>query len=406
MGKKILFSILSLVIGAVVGLVGVVYFTLPLTDVLTVGETLYYTNAETTITSDPIAFTDGELSIHFPELGNKYTGDCTYIKYGDLDILIDCGSKTNSVSAVSAYLNQYVTDNTLEYVIVTHAHTDHYAGFTLTNGSIFDLYNCTNIIDFGSAYQTETKTLEKYISERDAELALNGTDGLTYSYYDASEITEGNNLKFYSEDNALEIEILYNEMAYNRATGNGSNSTSNNEYSVCTLITFNEEQHFLFTGDLEEEGEESLVQNNPSIQRENLPNGVDLYKAGHHGSKTSSNDCLLEQIRPQLVCVCCCAGSSEYTDTYDNQFPTQEFINRISAYTDAVYVTTLCVNWDTDEFTSMNGNIVAIFSSSADTRLVFSNNDTKLKDSEWFNSTRPDGEPMRVWPETSINNQT
>ncbi len=399
MGKKILYGLLALIVGIVGGVIGIVYINLPLTDVLVVGSTLYYSNTDTSISSDPILLEEDELSIHFLELGNKYTGDCTYVKYGDLDILIDCGSKTNSVSTIQSYLDQYVTDNTLEYVIVTHAHTDHYAGFTLTNGSIFDLYNCTTIIDFGDAYAKETSTLNKYISERDAELTLNGKDGLEYIYYDASSFEKGNNLKFYSDDNELEIEILFNELAYNQANGIDKSSTrSNNEYSVCTLLTYND-KHFLFTGDLEEEGEDLLVDNNPSIQKENLPNGVDIYKAGHHGSKTSSNEKLLENIQPKRVCVCCCAGSPEYTDNQDNQFPTQEFINRIAQYTEEVYVTTLCLDWENDLFTSMNGNIVAIISTD-DTRMVFSNNDIKLKDSEWFNSLKTNGEKMRVWPTT------
>ncbi len=398
MGKKILFSFLALVIGFVGGVIGLVYINLPLTDVLEIGSTLYYSNTETSISSEAIALQDDQLSIHFLELGNKYTGDCTYIKYGDLDILIDCGSKTNSIPTVQAYLNQYVTDNTLEYVIVTHAHTDHYAGFTLKDGSIFDLYDCTTIIDFGDAYAKETNTLNRYISERDDELALDGSEGKEYRYFDASTIEKGNNLTFYSDDNKLEIEILFNELAYNQATGiDKSSSRSNNEYSVCTLITF-DEKSYLFTGDLEEEGENLLVENNPSINADNLPNGVEIYKAGHHGSKTSSHDKLLQNINPKRVCVCCCAGSPEYTDNVANQFPTQEFIDRIAKYTDEVYVTTLCVNWDTDEFVSMNGNIVAIATENEEIRMVFSNNDIKLKDSEWFNTTLGDGTKMRVWP--------
>ena len=395
--KKILFSFLALIIGFVGGVIGLVYVNLPLTDVLEIGSSLYYSNTETSISTEAIALQDDQLSIHFLELGNKYTGDCTYIKYGDLDILIDCGSKTNSIPTVQAYLNQYVTDNTLEYVIVTHAHTDHYAGFTLKDGSIFDLYDCTTIIDFGDAYAKETNTLNRYISERDAELALNGTDGKEYSYFDASSIEKGNNLTFYSDDNKLEIEILFNELAYNQATGiDKSSSRSNNEYSVCTLLTF-DEKSYLFTGDLEEEGENLLVDNNPSINAENLPNGVEIYKAGHHGSKTSSHDKLLQNINPKRVCVCCCAGSPEYTDNIANQFPTQEFIDRIAKYTDEVYVTTLCVNWETDEFTSMNGNIVAIATVNEDIRMVFSNNDIKLKDSVWFNTVLDNGTKMRVW---------
>ena len=37
-----------------------------------------------------------EMSINFLELGNKYTGDCTYIKAGDTDILIDAGSRNTN----------------------------------------------------------------------------------------------------------------------------------------------------------------------------------------------------------------------------------------------------------------------------------------------------------------------
>ena len=63
-----------------------------------------------------------DLSIHFLELGNKYTGDCTLIKTGNVEVLIAAGSKTSSIDTITSYLNQYVEDKTLEYVIVTHAH--------------------------------------------------------------------------------------------------------------------------------------------------------------------------------------------------------------------------------------------------------------------------------------------
>ena len=123
----------------------------------------------------------------------------------------------------------------------------------------------------------------------------------------------------------------------------------------------------------------------------------ELYKGGHHGSKTSSNEALLNAITPSIVCVCCCAGTSEYTDNTDNQFPTQDFINRIAPHTDAVYVTTVVDNYvDSDNWTnegtvkSMNGNILVTSNKSGIT-VVGSNNSTKLKDTDWFaaNRTRP-----------------
>ena len=48
-----------------------------------------------------------ELQFHFIELGNEYTGDCTYIKAGELDILIDAGSRKSSATAIKEYVDKY-----------------------------------------------------------------------------------------------------------------------------------------------------------------------------------------------------------------------------------------------------------------------------------------------------------
>ena len=133
---------------------------------------------------------------------------------------------------------------------------------------------------------------------------------------------------------------------------------------------------------IQSDGEKSLVSMNELHQ-------VELYKAGHHGSKTSSSQTLLSVIQPKCVCVCCCAGSSEYTPKTANQFPTQDFINRIAQYTQQVYVTTLCLDYSNNEFTSMNGNIV-VYCRRNDENLsvACSNNTTILKDTEWFKASR------------------
>ena len=140
---KFIICVLALIIGVAGGAVTSIYLTLPETESLIVGEEVFYSgSSDVSVVS--LSGAEDEFSVHFVELGNQYTGDCTYIKYGDVDILIDCGSKANSISTVSAYLNNYVKDNTLEYVIVTHSHLDHYAGFATTENidSIFDLYKC------------------------------------------------------------------------------------------------------------------------------------------------------------------------------------------------------------------------------------------------------------------------
>lgn len=314
------------------------------------------------------AFSSDSLQFHFLELGNKYTGDCTYIKAGDNDILIDAGSKRTSIETIDAYLKQYVTDGTLEYVIVTHAHEDHYAGFATNEktDSIFDLYECETIIDFALTNQSPSSAMyANYIRERDDEIAAGAT------HYTAAECIETKNNIFDLGD-GITMEIL--DSYYYTHTTSGENN-----YSVCTLFRQGD-RSFLFTGDLEKKGEEYLVEMN------DLPE-VTLYKAGHHGSKTSSNEALLEVIRPEYVCVCCCAGSPEYTKVAENQFPTQEFIDRIAPYTDKVYVTTLCTDYENGKFTSMNGNIT-LTSDTSGVRVDCSADSRVLRKSDWFAASR------------------
>ena len=311
--------------------------------------------------------TDGALSIHFLELGNVYTGDCTYIKGCENDILIDAGSRTTSVATIKSYIDQYVTDGKLEYVIVTHAHQDHYAGFTLKNGSIFDLYEVDVIIDFARTNQdaTGTNMYSKYLAERDDEIAAGAT------HYTAADcITYSNNVFDLGE--GITMTILDSYYYFNEAK-------DENDYSVCTLFSYGE-NHYLFTGDLEGPGEEKLV------ERNDLPEVV-LYKAGHHGSVSSSTEALLEVISPEIVCVCCCAGSSEYTKNNATQFPTQAMIDRVAPYTDRVYVTTLCISYDDRTYQSMNGNIV-VTANATTVSVKCSNDDRVLKEWDWFKQNR------------------
>lgn len=53
---------------------------------------------------------------------------------------------------------------------------------------------------------------------------------------------------------------------------------------------------FLFTGDLEKEGEEELMASYPTLR-------ASVLKAGHHGSKGSSSEAFLDQLQPSLALV-------------------------------------------------------------------------------------------------------
>jgi len=314
---------------------------------------------------------EGEISFHFLTLGNKYTGDCIYVKSGETDILIDAGSRVNSVDSITNYLNNYVLDGILEYVIVTHSDRDHIAGFSGASDSIFFEFECKTIIDFPRQEHTlEDATYRRYVQNRDAEVEAGA------KHYTALECYKNQNggQRVYDISQNVQMEILYNYYYEN-------DSNDNNDYSVC--VQFNHgERKYLFTGDLEENGEKQLIKYNSLSE-------VVLYKAGHHGSKTSSTSDLLDIIKPK-ICVCCCvAGTDEYTESVENQFPTQAFIDRISKHTRMVYVTSIGDTAYTNgkKFADFNGNIV-ISSKQSRVEVACSNSKDVLSESAWFKAKR------------------
>jgi len=324
---------------------------------------------------------DGALSIHFLELGNKYTGDCVYINYGEIDIIIDAGSKTSSSPTINSYIHKYIQDNKIEYVIATHAHEDHIAGFysTKTTTGVLDEFDIGMIIDYPKANKV-TETKKSYEATRD-KLVDKGT-----KHYTALQCynNTGGAQRVYELGEGVTMEILYQRYYVDAFTANENN------YSVCIMITQNGKQ-YLFTGDLESQGETSLVDFYQK-DRGGLGHCV-LYKGGHHGSSTSSNVNLLAAITPEYVIVCTCAGTSQYSDLASGQFPTQKFIDRVAPYTTKVYITTVMIDYKNNKYESLNGSVIFTYKEGNPT-VTCSGDDKVLKDTEWFKKNRT---PPPAW---------
>lgn len=326
----------------------------------------------------------GAISFHFMMLGNNRAGDCVYIKAGENDILIDSGSYYDSMDSITAYVDAFVPDKKLEYVIATHADQDHIACFagSTSGDSLFDYYECETIIDFPKSNKT-TKVYERYQSERAAEVQAGAKHYTALQCYNNQDGAQ--RVYNLTEDGNVKMEILYNYYYENK-------SSDENNYSVCVMF-YHGSRQFLFTGDLEKEGEEYLAEKYDFTQ-------VELFKAGHHGSPTSSNDCLLKEIQPKICVACCCAGSVEYTDNLENTFPSQAVINRIAPYTDKFFVPITTnikekgtlengnPDYENDgDYIIMNGNII-VSSNEEGVEINCSNNNTLLKDTEWFKNYR------------------
>ncbi|MDE7082102.1 MAG: hypothetical protein K2O89_00135 [Clostridia bacterium] len=357
---------------------------------------------------------EADFSIHFIELGNKSTGDCILIDCGETEVLIDAGSAKGSATTIKTYLDEYV-DGDLEFVISTHSDEDHISAL-IGSGSgnnrtgIAYQYNIGTFIKFDKA---GTDGNGKPLTTASGGKTLYGeyVDMVNYlkddcpntTVYTASECYEQKNgaqrQYFLDEEHKISINILYNYYYYNA-------SSDENNYSVVTLLTqelSNGKKHYLFTGDLEKDGESKMVDyyasaSNSKSAYDVLPE-VELYKAGHHGSRTSSTAKLMQVIKPKYVAVCCCCGAPQYTTVNDNTFPTQEMLDNVGKYTDKIYVTTLGTGFpEKDEdgnytsrsyggYESMNGNIVFYYKDGK-LNLYCSNNDTILKDTEWFKENR------------------
>ncbi|QFT89923.1 ComEC family competence protein [Bacillus sp. THAF10] len=82
---------------------------------------------------------------------------------------------------------------------------------------------------------------------------------------------------------------------------------------------------WLFTGDIEEEGETDLLRHYPLLK-------ADVLKAGHHGSKTSTNESFVNHIKPQVNIIS--AGRN-------NRFghPHQEVLERLQQINSKIYRT-------------------------------------------------------------------
>ena len=320
----------------------------------------------------PATIGEGNLSIHFLELGNKYTGDSVFIDFGDLEILVDAGSRTDSAAAIIAQIDPLIGDGTIEFVIATHNHQDHVAAFP----KIFEKYQIGTIIDYA---RTGSTSNAGYRTARDAAKGK-GTTVVTaldcwkdinggHSIYDLGQDNDGN---------AVSLEILYNKFYE-------TNTSTENNYSTVFLIRQGTHQYF-FSGDMEKTGEDALV--DYYATRGGIGKCT-LYKGGHHGSSTSSNDKLLAEIQPEYVCICSCADSDEYNTTGTqlryNCFPTQATINRLAPYTDKIYITTLVLDYKNNIFESLNGTIVFALIENEPT-INCSNHNLKLKNQPWFTS--------------------
>lgn len=206
-----------------------------------------------------------ELEVHFLDVGQ---GDSTLFLCGAEAMLIDAGDNDQG-TRIQDYLEKQGVE-TLKYVVCTHPDADHIGGVDV----ILYKFNCETV------FMTQ--------EERDTATYRDVADTMRQKGYSRTQPETG---KQYPLGDAV-FTIL-------APSAVGSDSNNN---SIGILLTHGDNT-FLFTGDAEEEEESEFLASGISLE-------ADVYKAGHHGSRSSSSGELLEAVSPSFAVISCGEGNS------------------------------------------------------------------------------------------------
>lgn len=189
-------------------------------------------------------------------------GDAILIQSGFEQVLID-GGRDGRVLLDALARELPLSDRYIEAVIMTHPDADHIGGLP----AVFDRYRIGQFITTGAESTTDDMLLLKRSLEHHAiPQTVPGRLGVTISFPRGGTLT-----------------LLY---PVSLPLSEGMES---NEGSVVARFDFGETS-FLLTGDLPRE-EEAL----PTMER------VDVLKAAHHGSASSTSEAWLDLVRPREV---------------------------------------------------------------------------------------------------------
>ena len=208
---------------------------------------------------------DQNLTVVFFDVGQ---GDAILIKTPtNQKILIDGGPDDKLITKLGRYFNFY--DKKIDLMILTHAHSDHLIGLI----EVLKRYQVKQVLYNGVIDATpEFINWLTIIKEQKIPLQI-AVAGQEY---------------IFSDD--LKLKILYPLENLTNQKFDDLNQTA----LVSQLIY--QKTNFIFMGDLPQEEEKEMLKNQINYQS-------DVIKIGHHGSKYSTSEELLQAVKPTLAII-------------------------------------------------------------------------------------------------------
>ncbi len=219
------------------------------------------------------------LRVYFFNVGQ---GDASLVRTpSNKNILIDGGPDNLILYRLGEVLPFYI--RRLDYIIISHFHDDHIIGLV----EVLKRYRVGKIIFVSSAISSSAVAIfQEEIKKLNLPLINIKTIG------------------------TLRLDNYCDLFFINPASLNIGDNGNN---SLTTKLDC-ADYEFLFAGDNEAEAESALIKSSFDLH-------ADIFKASHHGSKTSNTEAFLETVRPQKMIIS--AGK-------DNRFghPNQEVLDR------------------------------------------------------------------------------
>lgn len=282
---------------------------------------------------------DGELQIHFMDVGQ---GDGILILFPDgRDMLIDCANYNNSSTVrgeILDYMDDYVTDGQLDYLMLTHCDSDH----VYFMDEVLEEYQVDNVF-MPNVLATHDKVAKADIPQERLALftdedtvdtacyadffiaALTEPDCTVTLNVDADEdsnsvvITDGERQSDGTYDGATYMLTFYCPTAEYYAESDLSSAEEKNAISPIGVLEYNGFR-IVLTGDSNEINEPTFV------DRIGGQLDCDVLKVGHHGSETSSTEEFLDAIDCEYAVISCNAAGNTFH--HPRQTTLDRFIER------------------------------------------------------------------------------
>ncbi len=227
----------------------------------------------------------GGMRVHFLDVGQ---GDAVLIETpNNRQVLIDAGRGISVLTALDVLLPMHDTE--IDVLVMTHPDADHIGGFV----PVLRRYGTDTVIrSFITSDTSVYRQVNELLEERDDVQVHDISAAHTFSLDD------------------VQFDILWPISTDVRET---------NAASVVLLVTYGDTE-ILLTGDVNAAVEEYLI----GVFADTLRD-IDILKAGHHGSKTSTSSAFLAHVQPEALVYSASAGNR-----YGH--PSDAVLERVEAY--------------------------------------------------------------------------